>query len=231
MVKVMRSIVRGPLAPYVAGFAAELLGQGYTRTSAEQHVCFIAHLDRWLLSEGLGVKDLGESAIEQYLKERRAAGYVEYRSTGRCDRCWRSWRRWACCLSEQPVRLDAVEELLIRYRGYLLTERGLAPETVTGYVHVARPFITSRARGEQLDLAGLTAGGRHRVRAGFLPGAGNRVGEVDRHRDSVPAGLAAPDRHGPGVAGGGGPGGGGLEVGRPAAGLDSGPAAGAVVRL
>jgi len=28
MVNVMRSIVRGPLAPYVAEFAAELLGQG-----------------------------------------------------------------------------------------------------------------------------------------------------------------------------------------------------------
>ena len=54
MVKVMRSFVRGPLAPYVAGFAEELLGQGYTGSSAEQHVCFVAHLDRWLLAEGLG---------------------------------------------------------------------------------------------------------------------------------------------------------------------------------
>ena len=54
----MRSVVRGPLAPYLAGFAAELLGQGYTQNSAEQHVCFIAHLDRWLLAEDLGVEDL-----------------------------------------------------------------------------------------------------------------------------------------------------------------------------
>ena len=156
MVKVMRSIVRGPLAPYVAGFAAELLGQGYTRTSAEQQVCFIAHLDRWLLSKGLGVKDLSGSAFEQYLKERRAAGYVEYRSTGAVRPLLGFLATMGVLPAEQPIRFDAVEDLLSRYRGYLVTERGLAPETVTGYVYVARGFITSRARGEQLDLAGLT---------------------------------------------------------------------------
>ena len=46
MVKVLRSWVRGPLEPYVGGFVEELRRRGYTRASAEQHVCFIAHLDR-----------------------------------------------------------------------------------------------------------------------------------------------------------------------------------------
>jgi len=157
MVKVMRSIVRGPLAPYVAGFGAELLGQGYTRTSAEQHVCFIAHLDRWLLAEGLGVQDLSAVVIERYLIERRSAGYVEYRS-GKAMRPLLEFLGPLDVLPAAPtVRLDPVEELLSRYRGYLLTERGLAPATVAGYVHVARPFIASRSRGEELDVAGVTA--------------------------------------------------------------------------
>ena len=34
MVKVLRSIVRGPLEPHVAGFAEELLRQGYSRSAA-----------------------------------------------------------------------------------------------------------------------------------------------------------------------------------------------------
>lgn len=38
MVKVLRSFVRGPLEPHVAGFAHGLLRQGYSRSSAEQHV-------------------------------------------------------------------------------------------------------------------------------------------------------------------------------------------------
>ena len=48
MVKVLRSFVRGPLEPHAVGFAGELLRQGYSRFSAEQHMCFIAQLDRWM---------------------------------------------------------------------------------------------------------------------------------------------------------------------------------------
>jgi integrase/recombinase XerD len=58
MVKVLRSLVRGPLEPYATGFAEELLRQGYSRSGAEQHVCFIAHLDRWL-----GAADIGLGAL------------------------------------------------------------------------------------------------------------------------------------------------------------------------
>jgi hypothetical protein len=55
MVKVLRSLVRGPLEAYVGGFAEYLLGRGYTRAGAEQHVCFIAHLDRWCTPRVLGL--------------------------------------------------------------------------------------------------------------------------------------------------------------------------------
>ena len=80
MVKVLRSLVCGPLEAYVSGFAEHLLGRGYTWAGAGQHVCFIAHLDRWMLAEGVGLSGLSGSVIGQYLAQRRAAGYVEYRS-------------------------------------------------------------------------------------------------------------------------------------------------------
>lgn len=54
MVKVMRSIVGGPLEPHIAGFAQALLLQGYTQTSAKQQVCFVAQLDRWMCTEVSG---------------------------------------------------------------------------------------------------------------------------------------------------------------------------------
>lgn len=157
MVKVMRSIVDGPLAPYVAGFAEELLELGYTQNSAEQHVCFIAHLDRWLLAEGLGVADLSDSMIERYLSERQAAGYVLHLSTKAMRPLLAFLGPLDVLSPAPPARPDPVEELLDRYRGYLLTERGLTPATVVGYVHLARPFLASRLRGDRLDLAGLSA--------------------------------------------------------------------------
>ena len=69
MVKVLSSFVRGPLEPHVVGFAAELLRQGYSRSSASQHVCFIAHLDRWMSAAGVGLGELSGPVIERYLAE------------------------------------------------------------------------------------------------------------------------------------------------------------------
>ena len=63
MVKVLRSFVRGPLEPHVIGFAEDLFRQGYTRSSAGQHVCFIAHLDRWMSAAGVGLGELSGPVI------------------------------------------------------------------------------------------------------------------------------------------------------------------------
>ena len=157
MVKVLRSFVRGPLEPHVTGFAGELLRQGYTRTSAEQHVCFLAHLDRWMSAEGIGLDQLSGPVVERYLDQRRVAGYVEYRSV----KALRPLLDYLAPLGVLPVREEVppspVEELLGRYRRYLVGERGLTAGTARGYVDFVRPFVASRVRGEVLDLAGITA--------------------------------------------------------------------------
>ena len=157
MVKVLRSFVRGPLEPHVAGFAEGLLRQGYTRSSAEQHVCFVAHLDRWMQAGRVGVGGLSEPVIKRYLAARRAAGYVEYRSL----KAMRPLLDYLAPLGvlpvPAPVRPDAVEDLLGRYRDYLLAERGLTAGTVRGYVGFVRPFVVTLRRGDVLDLAGVSA--------------------------------------------------------------------------
>ena len=157
MVKVLRSIVRGPLEGHVTGFAEELLRQGYSRSAAEQHVCFIAHLDRWMQAEGVGLDGLGGSAIERYLAARRVAGYVQYRSM----KALRPLLAYLAPLGVLPVPQqvppDPVEELLGRYRAWLLVERGVTPGTARGYVDCVRPFVATRARGDALEFIGLTA--------------------------------------------------------------------------
>src|SRR6187549_1353337 len=129
MVKVLRSIVRGPLEPHIVGFAEGLLRQGYSQSSASQHVCFIAHLDRWMQAEGVGLDGLSGSVIERYLAQRRAAGYVEYRSV----KALRPLREYLAPLGVLPIRQevppDPVEQMLGRYRAWLLVERGVTPAT------------------------------------------------------------------------------------------------------
>jgi site-specific recombinase XerD len=158
MVKVLSSFVRGPLEPHVTGFADELLGQGYTRSSACQHVCFIAHLDRWMQAAGVGLDQLSGPVIERYLAGRRAAGYREYRSLRALAPLLEYLAPLGVLPAPPEVPLGPVEDLLGRYGDYLLVERGLTAGTVRGYVDCVRPFVVGRMRGEFLDLAGVTAG-------------------------------------------------------------------------
>jgi integrase/recombinase XerD len=170
MVKVLDSFVRGPVERYVVGFAQQLLEQGYTRSSADQHVCFVAHLDRWLTGEGISLAELNAPLLDRYLVERRAAGYAEYLS----NKALRPLLDYLSPLGvlpvPAPVEVGPVGLLLAEYRDYLLSERGLTEGTARGYVHVVRPFVLSRLRAGELDLAGLAAADVTRFVLAACPG-------------------------------------------------------------
>ena len=170
MVKVLSSFVRGPLEPYVTGFAEDLLRQGYSRSSAGQHVCFIAHLDRWMLAADVGLDQLSGPVIERYLAARRVAGYREYRSPRAVAPLLAYLAPLGVLPIPQEVAPDPVEELLGRYRTWLLVERGVTPGTARGYVDCVRPFVATRARGDALDFDGLTAADVTAFVLGSCPG-------------------------------------------------------------
>lgn len=157
MVKVLRSFVRGPLESHVDGFAAELLGQGYALGSAEKQLCFVAHLDRWMLAEGIGVDGLSKPVLQRFLQERKAAEYKEYLSMKAFAPLLGYLAPLGVLPVEEPAGLGLVEELLDRYRRYLVSERGLTTGTMRGYVNCVRPFVTTRVRQGVLDFAGISA--------------------------------------------------------------------------
>ena len=158
MVSVLGARVVGGLEPYAQGLADVLLEQGYTVSGATQHMCFVAHLSRWMLQEHMGVGDLTASSIDRYLAGRRTDGYVRYTSV----------MAFAPLLGYlgpldvlPPTRLEVLQPaaaLLHRFAGFLVVERGLTEGTAHGYVHMVRPFVVSRERADGLDLAGLTTG-------------------------------------------------------------------------
>jgi site-specific recombinase XerD len=145
------------LEPHIAGFAEELARRGYTQSSAGQHVCFLAHLDRWMSAEGIGLGQLSGPVIDRYLEQRRAAGYVEYRSLKALRPLLDYLAPLGVLPVEEPDPPGPVEELLGRYRDYLVGERGLTARTARGYVDFVRPFVATRLRGDVLDLVGITA--------------------------------------------------------------------------
>jgi len=157
MVLVFGSHVDGPLVSYAPGLAQDLSGRGYTVSGASQHLCFIAHLDRWMRDQRLTVADLTDSVLDGYLAERRGAGYVNYRSRRALRPLLAYLGPLGVLPPAPPVVLDPVAAVLERYRRFLLLERGLTAPTERGYVDAVRPFLAERAGPAGLDLAGLTA--------------------------------------------------------------------------
>jgi integrase/recombinase XerD len=158
MVLISPSLRSGPLASYADGLAQELLRQGYTVNGAGQHLRFIAHLNRWMLARDLDASGLSMPLIKRFLSERRASGYVRYRTV-------LAMRPLLGYLAPLGVLPEAelpepgpAEELLERYRQFLIVERGLVERTTRGYADAVRPFLARRVGAGGLDLAGLDTG-------------------------------------------------------------------------
>lgn len=158
MVSVLGARVVGGLEPYAQGLAGVLSEQGYTVSGATQHICFIAHLSRWMLQEHMDVGDLTGSVIDRYLAQRRADGYVRYTSVKAFAPLLGYLGPLAVLPPTQPDVLPPAAALLHRFGRFLVVERGLTEGTAGGYVHMVRPFVVSRERADGLDLAGLTTG-------------------------------------------------------------------------
>ncbi len=66
-------MLSGPLAEYAPGFAAELGRRGFVPLSAMHQMRLLAHLSRWMLAHRLGVGQLTEARVDEFLFERRSS--------------------------------------------------------------------------------------------------------------------------------------------------------------
>ncbi|MGE0854204.1 MAG: integrase, partial [Hyphomicrobiaceae bacterium] len=117
----------------------------------------MAHLSRWLETREINARRLAAPVLDEFLAARRAQGYT----------LWLSRRALmpflgylsGCGLTLPPSQpeLSPTEELLARYRRYLLDVRGLADTSARGYVDMVRPFVVGRGVEGQLDWTGLAA--------------------------------------------------------------------------
>jgi integrase/recombinase XerD len=140
-----QSVVRmvGPLAPYASGFDRELRSRGYTRLSAVWQLRLMAHVSRWLASEGLDSAGFTPERAEEFCAVRRQAGYTAL-LTARALAPLQEFLRGQGVLPEcppAPAPAGEEERLLARYRDHLAGERGLVPAVVSRYLKVAALFL------------------------------------------------------------------------------------------
>ena len=96
--------------------------------------------------------------------DRAGGGAVSRCPAGEGRRLFRSWlalepvigylRGWASCRRSRCAGRSPVEELIERYRRYLLVERALTAGSAKLYVGAVRPFVERFERADRLELSG-----------------------------------------------------------------------------
>lgn len=140
--------ISGPLMEYVRGFEAALLRSGFLPSSVEGQMRLVAHLSRWLKSNGNTLPDLTNEQIEAFLKERKATHTALF--TRRALQHLLNW------LVEQGVITTKVANgsppkmlaVLLRFETYLLVERRMQERTTEAYVSRVNRFLTKHAPDE-----------------------------------------------------------------------------------
>ena len=161
MGKPSRVRVTGPLARYAEGFRRELTGLGYRPNAACNQLQLMAHLSRWLDANGVVVEDVSAARVAEFLAHRRAEGYTLWLSAKALAPLLGFLREQGVVAEvAEPGPIGDVEQLLVDYRGYLSSERGLADSTIAGYRTVAKLFVEARSATTAggLGLERLTAG-------------------------------------------------------------------------
>jgi site-specific recombinase XerD len=154
--RVSRVLMTGPLAPFAEAYSVELRDRGYTERSAVGELRQVGRLSRWLEAGGLSVAELSRERVGEFVVWQRVGG--RHRS---------QWSRpGLLCLLEvleglgviarrTPASVSSpIEVLLSSFERYLLSERGLAPGTIVGYVAHARWFLEGLGRA---GVDGLSA--------------------------------------------------------------------------
>jgi integrase/recombinase XerD len=143
-------VIEGPLTPWVSGMAEHLEALGYAPLTIHWQMSQVMKLSRFLQRRGLQASEVSPDAIQKFI----GSLCVSHPPTPKALAWLPAYLR-SVGVVPQPVPLPPqswTEEVIERYRPYLVGERGLAPETVVEYARTARLFLAEHPGRELTDL-------------------------------------------------------------------------------
>jgi integrase/recombinase XerD len=150
----------GPLAACAAGFESWLAARGYSPFTIGHRLWQLELVSRWLEREQLSPDELTSERVEEFLAERRAAGFSTWLSVKSMSLPLEFLREFGVVPAEPTVAVDdPLARLLAEYRRYLFDERGLGEHTVlVRYGPDARMFLEAVLGAGAAGVERLTAG-------------------------------------------------------------------------
>jgi site-specific recombinase XerD len=133
----------GPLAPFADGYRQVLAGLGFTPEGVVRKLWELGRLSDWMIAQGLGAEDLTADRVREFSALCKQG---VLRSAGR--RTLEPLLRYLRALDVVPaatVGATPTDELIGRYRGWMINDRALAERTIGRYEATARRFLVARA--------------------------------------------------------------------------------------
>jgi site-specific recombinase XerD len=151
--------IEGSLGPWAGELLAELDRLGYTPRTAATLMGLAERLSIWLEDRELDVAVLTADVVEDFVRAVRAGGGWFQPTTK--SLVWLIDCLRAIGVAPTPptaVPGSLLDEVVERYRRYLLDERGLTDQTIEGYERTARLFLAEHFGDGGRSMADVTAG-------------------------------------------------------------------------
>lgn len=146
-------VIEGPLAPWATGIADQLKMLGYAPSTAARHMQLVGRLSRFLQQQGRAGQ-LSTELVDEFFQDLHA----HHGSSWPTPRAFRWLVEYLIDIGVAAAPpfpaplLSLAEEVVDRYRRYLLDERGLARKTVIIRERTARLFLAEHSGRELQDL-------------------------------------------------------------------------------
>lgn len=152
-------ICTGPLTSHIERFLSTCVQDGYSRRAVREKRILVVRLSRWLTSRGLSLKEFNEQQLQQF-----QAKYPDCARNGNLltGREVLTYLRSVSAVSPASIDHGPVAELTRRYESFLVSERALAPETVSDHLRIMRGFLHRRFGNRALRLHDLQPRDLHR---------------------------------------------------------------------
>ena len=141
--KTLEHLRSGPLAPHMDSLATLLVEQGYARATVKNQLRLLGVLSGWLQQHQLGVEDLDELQIAEFLTDPRQQSNC-VRKAKAVLRLLLEYLRNTAIVPPAAVESDdsPLHRLLHDFARYLAVERGLSSATLDNYLPCARCFLS-----------------------------------------------------------------------------------------